>query len=581
MASAGKFLNAPAAQTDVLAEQATSPPATVDSNKRLSALQNYRAFLDPIAALPFELLEIIFQLALPSLDIMAWDWDIRAYHPYMAALYILRRISTMWKDIVDGTPSLWAVICASFPENVNLGSLVRSGSSRLVIYFPGPSWSTGMAFREFLPIIEPHLHRCSSLALWIKSELVDSVPCLSPLPLVALKIRVDYERLPREVIPLIREIEISDEALENIRAVDVTRVPMDWARTLEHLSGLRTLALGGVYDNTITVEQILSALVSAHSIESLTISEMEIGDSLSPSTEPIYFPHLRAITLHTNGALTNGLLRRIGPSPAITKLDIRPTGFPSHVPMSFWHETMVPWIPVVQRLCQNSSGPTVYLAHRRSCMLESNSVYHLFIIFGHLSQVAALRWIQDVISPVTDIDNGGLQLRVSGAAFENEGVLETIQTMRDLTAIIVSPVDRDFWASREVFINVLGQPTTDSAGTPTLKSTFPTLKKLALHSWRWNLDMIMDMIKKRYSIRSLYRQQIPDLTLDLSTMGPSLWLWRDRTIISFSEMKALRELDGVNEVRMGCVKKDPRMYLLIPGMVAIVWDEEKSLPAWG
>ncbi|KAG9040468.1 hypothetical protein FS837_000571 [Tulasnella sp. UAMH 9824] len=578
MASAGKFLNAPAAQTDALAEQATSPPATVDSNKRLSALQNYRAFLDPIAALPFELMEIIFQLALPSLDIMIWDWDIRAYHPYMATLYGLRCVSKMWKNMVDGMPSLWTIICASFPENVIRTSLVRSGSSPLVIYFPGPRARRSItpAFREFFPIIEEHLHRCRSLAWWTDSELVDCVPSLSPLRLVALKIRIDVDSIwfPRDVIPFAREIEISDEALENIRALDLTRAPMDWARTLEHLRGLRTLALTGVYDNTITIEQILSALVSSPSIEALTISDIEIGDPLSPPMEPIFFPHLRSITLHADGALTNALLRRIGPSSEITELDIRPTGLPSLVPTSSWHETMVPWIPVVQRLCQNSSGPTVHLAHRTGCRLQSNSEYHLVIDFLNLSQAAALRWIQDAIISDRDVENGGLQLLVNGAAFESAGVLEIIQTMWGITGIIASPVNRLFGPSLEALLDVLGQATTDSAGTPTPKSTFPTLQKLVFHSWILKFDSITDMLKKRYSMRSLYRQQIPDLTLDLSILRPWFQPGRDRTIISFPDAKALRELDGVKEVRMGCVLKQP-------GILAVIWDEEKSLPAWG
>ncbi|KAG8955774.1 hypothetical protein FRC00_005281 [Tulasnella sp. 408] len=382
----------------------------------------------------------------------------------MAALYILRRVSTVWKDIVD------------------------------------------------------------------ESDLIGSVPSLSPLRLVALKIRTDpsHIRLPGEVIPFTREIEISDEALEKIRAVNFTRAPMNWVRTMEHLTGLRTLALDGVYGNTITLDHILSVLVSSPSVETLSISYMEIKhppSSLHPLIEPILLPHLRSITLDTNGALINGLMRRIRPSPEITKLYIRPTDSPSQIPASFWHETMV----------------------------------------------AALQWIQDVVGPVANVENWGLQLRVSGTAFENEGALAFIQTMRDLSAIIVGHLE---WPSREAFIGLFGQPTTDSAGTPAPKSTFPTLQKLVYANWRWKLDIMMDMIKKRYSIRSLYRQQIPDLTLELYNLEPMLRHWRDRPIISFLDKKALLELDGVKEVRMGCVEKRP-------GMLAIVWDEEKSLPAWG
>ncbi|KAG8916165.1 hypothetical protein FRC00_000504, partial [Tulasnella sp. 408] len=360
----------------------------------------------------------------------------------MAALSILRRISTVWKDVVDGTPSLWTIISATFPEDVNRTSLVRSGSSPIVIYFPGGSWSSAPPFREFLQSIEPHLYRCSSLALRIDPEVVDEVPNLSSLRLVALKIEIDVDPtwMPGDALPYSREIEISDEALGIIRAVDFNQVPIDWRRTLEHLKGLRTLVLDGVYDNSITHEHVFNVLVASPGLENLTICDMRIADSqssLSPPTESISLPQLLSITLMTDGCLTNDLMRIIRPPPDVIELDIRPRNFPSNIAMPFWYETMGPWVPTVQQLYVDSDRPVFHLIPQGECRLATYSDYIVFIEFKGLSMSAALLWIHHVIGPVTDVDGGpeGLQISIHDPDFEDHEVLAILQTMPAVTEI--------------------------------------------------------------------------------------------------------------------------------------------------
>ncbi|KAG9040470.1 hypothetical protein FS837_000573 [Tulasnella sp. UAMH 9824] len=460
----------------------------------------------------------------------------------MVALSILRRISTMWKDVVDDTPSLWTIISATFPEEVNRASLARSGSSPIVIYFP-----------------------CSSLAFRIDPEVVDEVPQLASLRLVALKIEIDLDPtwMPGDTAPFSSGIEISNEALENIRAIDLPQ----------------TLALNGAYDDTITHEHIFNVLFASPGLETLTICDMIIGDPLSslpPSTDPISLPQLRSITLMINGCLTNDLLRIIRPPPDLFEFDIRPTHFPSPVATTFWYETMTLWVPVVQQLYVDSDDPVFRLISQGACRLETHSEYFVVIEFKVLPMAAALRWIHDVIGPVTDVDGGprGLRMWVLGPAFEDHGVLAILPRMPGLTEISIDPVDDLTRPSLYALFNVLGQTTTDSAITPYPIPTFPTLQKLVLNGWRWKLDGIIDMLQKRYSVPAIHGQRVPDLTLDLSSL--QLWMlpWREKAIISFLDVEALRELDGVKEVRMGCVFKHS-------GTLAVIWDEEKSIPAWG
>ncbi|KIO25920.1 hypothetical protein M407DRAFT_8145 [Tulasnella calospora MUT 4182] len=451
---------------------------------------------------------------------------------------------------------------------------------------PPPALQSGTICLDPLSILPLELVefvlQCGSLALQLDLEFIDEVPCLSPLRLVALKIVIDMDPAlqPAEIFPFTSDIEISEEALENIRAVDLTLVPMDWATTLEHLRGLRTLALDGVYDNTITQEQISSVLLASPGIETLTIVDMEIKDppsSLSQSAEPISLPQLQSITLMTDGPSTNGLLRRIRPPPDMIEFDIRPKNFPSHdVATSFWQETMAPWVPVVQQLYVDSDKPGVRLLPQAASCLQASSEGLLVIEFNGLTMAGALLWIWYVIGAVADVEDGpaGFQIWTKDSAFESDGALEILQKLPGLTEISVEPANHFSRPSLEPLFNVLAKPTTDSIDTPEPRPTFPALQKLTIHNWSWELDIFMDMVRRRYSMRSTCRQQVPDLTLDISSM--QLWMepWREKTIISFSDATALLELDGVREVRMGCVIRHS-------GTLAVIWDEEGSRPAWG
>ncbi|KIO25921.1 hypothetical protein M407DRAFT_236278 [Tulasnella calospora MUT 4182] len=426
------------------------------------------------------------------------------------------------------------------------------------------------------------IFQCSSLALELGLEFVDEVPCLSHLRLVALKIfiNVDPATRPADVIPFARKIEISDEALENIRAIDLTLFPMDWARTLEHLSGLRTLALDGVYDNTITQEQILSVLLASPNIETLTIIDMEIKghpSSLSQPVEPISLPQLRAIALITDGSSTIGLLHRIRPPPDMIEFDIRPKDFPSHdVATSFWQETMAPWVPVVQRLYLDSDKPGVHLEPQAASCFQAFSKNILAIEFTDLTMAAALLWIQDVIGTVADVEDGpgGFQMWTKDSAFESDEVLAILQKMPGVTEISVEPANRLSRPSLEALFNVLAEPTTDSIDTPEPRPTFPALQTLTIPNWMWELDDFMNMIQRRDLMRSTCRQQVPGLTLDISPLRPWQLPWREKKIISFSDATALLELDGVRGLRMSCVMEHS-------GTLAVIWDEAESSPAWG
>ncbi|KAG8914294.1 hypothetical protein FRC01_004135, partial [Tulasnella sp. 417] len=400
-----------------------------------------------------------------------------------------------------------------------------------MIYFPGTYVQTDSHFREFLPIIEPHLQRCSFFALWLDLDFVDEVPFLSLPRLSSLKIFIGESAA--DDIPPVKNIKIPEETLENTRDIDLGgQVPVDWARTLGHLRGLRTLTLDEVSDNTTDQEQIFSVLLASPGIEALVINGVEIEDrrsNISPSTELISLPKLRSVTLMNSGLLTNNVLRRIRPPPEMAKLEIDQMNIPSHLATSFWEETMAPWVPHVQQLYQNSSKRLVALHPGRG------------IVDGCCCSVDS-----GVISAV-DGGPGGLRLYVEHPAVEENDILAVLQRMRGLTEIWVKQL---YCLSRppvDALLNMLGEPTADSIGTPDPRPTFPDLQKLGLQDWMWELDDFMDMVQRRYSMRSTAGQQFPDLTLDISPLHRWYTPEIKKKIISFWTAKALRDLDGVKK----------------------------------
>ncbi|KIO25915.1 hypothetical protein M407DRAFT_206182 [Tulasnella calospora MUT 4182] len=84
----------------------------------------------------------------------------------------------------------------------------------------------------------------------------------------------------------------------------------------------------------------------------------------------------------------------------------------------------------------------------------------------------------------------------------------------------------------------------------------------------------MNMLQRRYSMRSTGQQHVPDLTLDISSLQPWRLPWREKAILPFATVKALRGLDEVEEMRMGCSRVQS-------GILAVIWDEHESSPAWG
>lgn len=99
----------------------------------------------PIHRLPVELLAKIVLMALPPAE---WEptfvqWRYLQSNglkgTYLAHLYILRRVSTRWNEVIEQTPTLWAVFDTIYPKSVLEVALTKSKHAKLTVNMMAPS----------------------------------------------------------------------------------------------------------------------------------------------------------------------------------------------------------------------------------------------------------------------------------------------------------------------------------------------------------------------------------------------------------------------------------------------------------
>ncbi|KAG8951485.1 hypothetical protein FRC04_006017 [Tulasnella sp. 424] len=180
----------------------------------------------PISELPSELLSLVLHYSLPEFDALESVWEYGECQPYITRLFSLRHVSTLWRDLIDSTPSLWTLVSSTWsPEAIKM-VLCRSGSCPLIIHHPSPDLPDDpdkdeVEFaREFLRIVNPHRPRWAIAIFQLPLELITEFFDTPIARLDALKLSMtDEEALEEPAVPLtptITEIlEISSTSIES------------------------------------------------------------------------------------------------------------------------------------------------------------------------------------------------------------------------------------------------------------------------------------------------------------------------------------------------------------------------------
>ncbi|KAG8906911.1 hypothetical protein FRC01_007866 [Tulasnella sp. 417] len=122
--------------------------------------------------------------------------------------------------------------------------------------------------------------------------------------------------------------------------------------------------------------------------------------------------------------------------------------------------------------------------------------------------------------------------------------------------------------SLQTLFGVLGKPTTRG---------FPSLKNLKLRDWKWGTEGIVKMLKARFPDNGTEQAQLPNLTIEFSSIMPWWWFGHplvQRQIIDLNAVKRISAISGIERVHFGSAGGEV-------GMLGVVWSDELVGPTWG
>ncbi|KAG8920029.1 hypothetical protein FRC01_000971 [Tulasnella sp. 417] len=247
-----------------------SQPTTLDP---LTATLTVLSGGSPNYHLPVELLTFILILLFP-------DTGDRSKND-MAEIYRLRLVSKLWKELIEGAPTLWTDVSLAYPPDVVRDCLRWSKNQPLQISITD-TWSYPMeALIEFLQLLQPQSHRWKTLSYHTSGR-----PNLD---------RVRIRHFLESPAPMLQSLHLRPDELGGDPRVNFAG---GVAKELKHFSlayaslsecsdllhGLETLILDGV--DTGPAEELLSIFVRSPALRRFEFWNLE-EDQSSATTSVI------------------------------------------------------------------------------------------------------------------------------------------------------------------------------------------------------------------------------------------------------------------------------------------------------
>ncbi|KAG8951487.1 hypothetical protein FRC04_006019 [Tulasnella sp. 424] len=540
----------------------------------------------PFQELPPELLVAIIQFSLPTIDPTKLAWNQRDPSAYMAALYTLRCVSTLWRDTIDGTPLLWTLVSSGWSREAIVTTLSRSGICPLIIQsspgkYPVRLYDTRFT-QAFFRLVEPHRHRWAAaiLALPLRTS---ELPEFLNAPLSQLGILKLSEVDELGTVPCTPGF---IELLGQLRHVHLNRLPLQWQVALGAFKSLKTLMLTVLEGHGITTEQIVQAISNNPSLSSLTMIWVEtddqsvpVGEGLRSLPNPVIPPRLSNLQIEGRIGLLYGILSRIELPPSLVRLVIvaSPSIWDSQTESSLLTKTLEPLFPTIQRIHAGSNISAIVMkkpGYEFTWVAEGSDGNFKFGI-ARLASFRVLKCFTSLANRLHRTETLPCLSFVTDCTLVNDhrtlSVLATIQTLNSVEVC-------GGWHSLRPsgFLAVLsGSRDPDTEDDRPV--SFPLLQNLKFHEWRLGVNEIIEAMERRYS-HSLPVDFRPrhKLRIDLGT-SPAAWYprrIRPKVIPRMEKIEELRSIDGIESVRLACLREQP-------GMLAAVWSEEKSAAVWG
>ncbi|KAG8918282.1 hypothetical protein FRC01_001948 [Tulasnella sp. 417] len=516
-------------------------------------------YLPTIAQLPTELFTSVLHLALPCVDLTSCQ-EAYTSRLYMRALYIIRRASRHWQDVVDGTLSFWTVVLSTLPPHVNNATILRSATLPLTVVYEYSSERNihgHPSSRAFYRSIAHTRARWSALILDISGDGDMPEYLADPAPLLQTVIVRSSSREELDIEPL----EMLGGQTENLRYVAISVASIRWKMGL--FTQLKALHLTSIRQN-LTVSHVVDFARASPSLEELSIGgALELAASrISPLI--ITLLHLKSIELECSDIrATEYILQHIR-APSCIKFAVYIGEEDEHDVSRFVHETLKPFQDILRRIhIENGASEMAVKTWEFDWRSRTEGDGDRgFTIKIETYFPMGIHWVEEVLQR-----EGGVQVRFYYGAALNNAIMRDIAMMRCATSVVVGAQ----WAGRlDQFFQLLCQPLSPDTHVPPL----PNLRAFSIPSTGWVLQDLLDMVQLRRTIFSEGRVEQPPLRINIRV---DMW---DRklglpTIPDLVNLTKIKGVEGVEGVRfLGPPEGQD-------GMIGVVWNEEASAPTWG
>ncbi|KAG9041809.1 hypothetical protein FS837_011704 [Tulasnella sp. UAMH 9824] len=492
-----------------------------------------------IEQLPVELLAKVLLLALPLPDTNGLAYP-NACTDYMRSLYKLRLVSRTWKEFVDSTPGLWALVSWEFPDHLNISNMVKSRNEPLVV---GCSRRTKwgeepVSCLRFLQLVEPARHRWQ--VVWLDYVLPEGLSSYfaDPAPMVeAIHLRYTLDSPHHEAFPLF------GHHVSNIRYVNLTYNTLHPSPS--PFRNLTSFSLCPLWGGGVAIEWITEVLRASPQLERfcLTNLELQIPASSLP-IEAIDLPYLNGLRLYEIDGRAIDYIMRLINAPNCTQLQVYCIGRDAddYDPSLLLDSGLTPFEPIIQNIMSTMLAPLVSIdadsiewGDYTPPDWDSDRTQFCHLYIRRASFLAIIRWVERVVES-TRLSSGpgwscvGSFNISSTALLENAEMASRLKHFKSITSIVATEPTVDV----AQLLQLLGE-----AGP---EPWFPCLQNLTVHAYGWKAQQLLEMLRTRSS-----RSSQPVLRLVMIKSG--FWVdfaGRGKQVVFDSdiwrEIRAIKEL---------------------------------------
>ncbi|KAG8911237.1 hypothetical protein FRC01_005823 [Tulasnella sp. 417] len=457
--------------------------------------------------LPTELVIKVLHLALPPIDLEERASLIGISKDYLKALFQLQLVSSRWKEVLDGTPSFWALVSMEFPDRQNTANLDKSSNYPLTVYGI-PSLLDGMDKVEsclsFLKLIRTTRPRWRVLWLYLMLQealshfLTEPAPILETIHLVSLPVIADN----REVFTLFGH---HVSTLRSVHLMNIAFYPSPSA--FHNIISFHLLYTRG---NEVPVEWVMEVLRGSPQMESLRLVEMDLQvPTFSTPVEVINLAHLKSLRITgISRSAIDYIFRRID-VPNCIQFELGYYG-QDYDGSLILDRVLSSFEPMIQNLVHKMPNSSLHM--------KSNNVFwgefpwlepgsrikpYVSVNIGAASFLAIIRWVERVVDPTSSDRSLGPNALAGELCITNTTPLadtEIVSRLKRLKSI--TAISTESSADVGQLLQLLGE-----AGP---EPSFPSLRQLYLHAHRWQAPQLLEMVRARLS---RLPQPVPHLSI--------------------------------------------------------------------